>query len=46
LLYNDIGFQVLALVVHGAPQVMMLAIDLHEHLVDVPAPTPDPKIGR
>ena len=40
------GLHYLALVINRAPQVMRLAIDLHVHLVEVPAPlaeAPDPR---
>src|SRR5208282_3343449 len=32
------GFQDLALVVDGAPKIAELAVDLHEHLIQMPAP--------
>src|SRR5690625_3884014 len=32
------GFEHLSFVVHGAPQIMGLATDLHEYLVKVPTP--------
>ena len=35
---RDIGFQHLAFVIDGAPQVMCEAVDLHIDLVQVPAP--------
>ena len=31
-------FQDLALVIDGPPQIVILAVDLHKHLVEVPAP--------
>lgn len=31
-------FEHLAFVIHRSPEVMCLAIDLHEHLVQVPSP--------
>ena len=37
---RDIGFQYLALVIHSTPQIMPFAVDLHKHLVEVPAPVP------
>lgn len=39
--FGDIGFQHLALVVDCAPQVMGLAVYLHKHLIQVPAPLRD-----
>ena len=38
-LLRDKGLQHLAFLVHGTPQVMAFAIDLHEHLIEVPPPT-------
>src|SRR5665811_1942529 len=35
---RDEAFQHLALVVDGAPEIPRLAVDLHEHLVDMPSP--------
>ena len=32
------GFQNLALMIHSPPQIMLLAVDLHKHLVEVPPP--------
>lgn len=32
------AFQHLAFVIDGTPKVVLLAIDLHEHLVQVPTP--------
>ena len=31
-------FEDLALVIDGPPQIMLLAVDLHKHLVEMPAP--------
>ena len=31
-------FQDFAFVINGPPQIMLLAVDLHKHLVEVPAP--------
>jgi hypothetical protein len=38
---GDIGFEDLALMVDGAPQIAGLAGNRHEHLVHVPAPLRD-----
>ncbi len=35
---RDIAFQHLALVIHGTPKVMRLAINLHKHLIQMPLP--------
>jgi hypothetical protein len=35
---GDEAFQHLSLVIDGAPQLVPLAVDLHEHLVQVPSP--------
>jgi hypothetical protein len=35
---GDIALEDFALMVHGAPQIMPLAVDLHEHLIKMPAP--------
>ncbi len=35
---RDVALKDLALVIDRSPQVMGLAIDLYEHLIDVPAP--------
>ena len=32
------GFQDFTLVINGPPQIVLLAVDLHKHLVEVPAP--------
>jgi len=32
------AFQNLALLIDGPPQIVSLAVDLHEHLVEVPTP--------
>lgn len=37
---RHIALENLALVVDRPPQIVRLAIDLHEHLIDVPAPVP------
>ena len=34
----DKGLQHLALVAHGTPEIVLYAVHLHEHLVQVPAP--------
>jgi len=34
----DIAFQHFSFVIHGTPQVMRLAVDLHENLIQVPLP--------
>ena len=34
----DIAFQHLTFVIHGAPKIVRLAVDLHENLVQVPLP--------
>ena len=38
-LLRDKGLQHLAFLVHGTPQVMVVAIDFHEHLIEVPPTT-------
>jgi len=38
LALRHLGFQDLAFVMNGAPQAVHLAIDLHEHLAQVPPP--------
>jgi hypothetical protein len=38
---GDVALEYLTFVVDSAPQVMALAIDLYEHLVDVPPPLPE-----
>ena len=37
-LLRDKGFQHLAFVVDGSPKVLVFAVDLHEHLIEVPPP--------
>jgi hypothetical protein len=32
------AFQDLPFVIHGAPKIVRLAVDLHEHLIQVPSP--------
>ena len=39
--FGDIALKHLTLVIHGAPEVMHLAVDLHVDLVEVPAPMPE-----
>jgi len=36
--HRDDAFQNLTLVIHGAPEIVTLAIDLHEDLIQVPLP--------
>ena len=38
-LLRDKGLQHLAFLVDGAPKVMAFAVDLHEHLIEVPLPS-------
>lgn len=38
---GDVAFQDLTFVIDGSPQVLRLAIDLYEHLINVPAPVPE-----
>ena len=40
-LFGNVAFQDLAFVIDRSPQIMALAIDLHKHLVNVPAPMPE-----
>jgi hypothetical protein len=43
---RNVAFENLTLVIHRTPQIMRFAVDLHEHLVEVPAPvaeTPHPR---
>ena len=35
---GDIAFEDLALMIDGAPQIVRLAVDLYEDLIEVPAP--------
>ena len=39
---GDVAFQYLALVIDGSPEVVGLAVDLHEHLIKVPTPMAKP----
>jgi hypothetical protein len=41
-LSRHVALENLTFVVDCAPQVMLLPVDLHEHLVEVPAPVTDP----
>ena len=41
-LLRDITFEKLAFMVYGTPQVVLLAFDLNEHFVEVPASVPKP----
>lgn len=42
---RDEAFQHLAFVIDGAPEVVLHAIDLHEHFVEMPAPMPEGSPG-
>lgn len=37
-----VAFQDLAPMIHRAPQIVHLLIDLHIHFIDMPAPIPEP----
>ena len=37
-LFRDIAFKNLSFVIDRPPQIMRLAVDLHKHLIEVPAP--------
>ncbi len=39
--FGDKALQHLALVIHGAPEVMHLAVDLHVDLIEMPPPVPE-----
>ena len=36
---RHVAFQHLSFVIHGPPEIVPLAVDLHEHLVEVPTPS-------
>ena len=36
---RDVAFQYFAFVIHRPPQIVPFAVDLHEHLVQLPAPS-------
>ncbi len=44
--FRDVALQNLALVIDRAPQIMSLAVDLDEHLVEMPAPLAEPAHAR
>ena len=41
-LFRDVALYNFTFMVDGAPKVMLLPVDLHEHLIEVPAPVTDP----